>query len=141
MIEKMKTVRIVAQTSRKKELLDELRRLGIVHIAEKHSADEISQKAQKGHRELCTAVGVPEKAHLAGIEIEAEIADDQQCDTEQRCPDITVINRQQHRAADGNHYPGENAIRHSSSYIRHILSSPLSISPIRQAFSPASCRV
>ena len=39
MIEKMKTVRIVAQTSRKKELLDELRRLGIVHIAEKHSAD------------------------------------------------------------------------------------------------------
>ena len=39
MIEKMKTVQIVSQASRKPQMLDALRDLGIVHIAEKRSAD------------------------------------------------------------------------------------------------------
>ena len=39
MIEKIKTVQIVSQASRKPQMLDALRDLGIVHIAEKRSAD------------------------------------------------------------------------------------------------------
>ena len=42
MIEKMKTVQIVAAASRKKQMLDELRSLGLLHIAEKKSADAAS---------------------------------------------------------------------------------------------------
>ena len=39
MIEKMKTVCVVAQSSCREELLTALRDLGILHIAEKKSAD------------------------------------------------------------------------------------------------------
>lgn len=39
MIEKMKTVSVIAQTDRKTELLDTLRGLGILHLAEKKEAD------------------------------------------------------------------------------------------------------
>ncbi len=41
MIEKMKTVRIVAAASHKEKMLDALRDLGIVHIAEKKSAQAV----------------------------------------------------------------------------------------------------
>ena len=41
MIEKMKSICVVAQSRRKDELLSSLRDLGIVHIAEKKSADSI----------------------------------------------------------------------------------------------------
>ena len=40
MIEKMKVVHIVAAASEKTALLDRLRTLGIVHFAEKASADQ-----------------------------------------------------------------------------------------------------
>ncbi len=40
MIEKMKVLHIVSEASRKKELLDQLRDLGVVHFAEKRSADK-----------------------------------------------------------------------------------------------------
>ncbi len=42
MIEKMKAVAIVTQTARKEELLTALRQLGILHIAEKKTADTAS---------------------------------------------------------------------------------------------------
>lgn len=42
MIEKMKAVAIVTQTARKEELLTTLRQLGILHIAEKKTADTAS---------------------------------------------------------------------------------------------------
>ena len=40
MIEKMKVLHIVSEASRKTELLDQLRDLGVVHFAEKKSADK-----------------------------------------------------------------------------------------------------
>ena len=40
MIEKMKVLHIVAKSSEKTELLDKLRDLGVVHFAEKKTADK-----------------------------------------------------------------------------------------------------
>ena len=45
MIEKMKMVYIVSSVSKKKELLDGLRTLGVVHLSEKKKADrDISER-------------------------------------------------------------------------------------------------
>lgn len=44
MIEKMKMVYIVSSLSQKKEMLDELKKLGVLHIAEKKSADRATSE-------------------------------------------------------------------------------------------------
>ena len=47
MIEKMKMVHIVTSASNKKEMLKGLRDIGIMHLAEKQSADrEVSERLQ-----------------------------------------------------------------------------------------------
>ena len=59
MIEKMKVVHIVAAALEKTALLDKLRELGVVHFAEKASADQAVSGA------LCPAV--PHGDDAAGI--------------------------------------------------------------------------
>ena len=55
MIEKMKMVHIVTSASRKDEMLKALRDAGVMHLAEKQSADrevtELGKQAAKGFRQ------------------------------------------------------------------------------------------
>ena len=63
MIEKMKVVHIVAAASEKTALLDRLRTLGIVHFAEKASADQrqLERFAELYDRRLVTLLRVGEQ--------------------------------------------------------------------------------
>ena len=71
MIEKMKTVCIVAAQSEKAELLDALRALGLVHFAEKADADQ-------GYLERFAALSrlIAVLEEQGGREVEAELLDD-----------------------------------------------------------------
>lgn len=71
MIEKMKTVCIVAAQSEKAELLDALRALGLVHFAEKADADQ-------GYLERFAALSrlIAVLEEQGGREVEVELLDD-----------------------------------------------------------------
>ena len=76
MIEKMKVVHIVAEQSRKTELLDALRALGIVHFAERAGADQGYLERFAALSRLITVLE-EQKVH----EVEAQPLDDDQFNT------------------------------------------------------------
>ena len=68
MIEKMKMVHIVSSSSRKDEMLEGLRALGVMHLAEKKSADrEVTERFQSLSK---TAAALKEYAPKKGADAE-----------------------------------------------------------------------
>ena len=82
MIEKMKIVRIVTLASRKEEMLDNLRNLGLVHVAEKQSADKniserfsLLSKTAMLLKDYTDKTSVPENSILSDEDFEKVFAD------------------------------------------------------------------